>query len=166
MKFTTSAVLLATLGFASAGRKISKQAFLRNVFKVDKEGRRRLADDEEFAITAQDSLKFQKCVSITLGPSEDTAEYLFGEDYYAYTEAGTLSATIELAMFSVCDYSQNQDNGEDGDGQQYCHYGGDDGDDELYMTPLANWLGNTYAVHLAQVENYCEACRQSQDYCE
>lgn len=159
MKFTASAVLLAVLGIADAkkvGTKMTKKAFLRNVMKVDSQGKRRLADDEdEAAILASDSLKFQKCVSVTIGPSDDTGDYLFGDNYYAYTQAGTLSSTMDLAMFSVCSYD------EDGS----CHYGGDGGDDELYMTPLANWLANTYGIHAQAEEAYCNACEQSQDFC-
>lgn len=160
MKFAASALLLATLGFAEAGRKISKNAFLRHAIRVDKNGKRRLEDQEEAAITADDSIKFQKCVSITIGPDEDTAEYLF-DGYYDYTQAGTLSSTMELAMFSVCDYSYADENGD-----PYCHYSGDGGGDELYMTPLANWLANTAGVHAEQVESYCQACQEAQDWCQ
>jgi len=154
MKFAATALLLAAVGVAE-GTKISKKAFLRHVLRVDSEGKRRLDQQEEDAITANDSLKFQKCVSITLGPSEDTADYLFG-DYYDYTQAGTLSSAMELAMFSVCSYN------DDGN----CQYGGDNGDDELYMTPLGNWLENTYYIHAQQLENYCNACQEAQDWCQ
>lgn len=162
MKFTAAAaVLLATLGLVNAaGTTISSREFLRHVKAVNAAGQRRL--EEQAAIAAEDSLKFQRCVSVTIGPGEENAEYLFDENMYAWTEAGTLAATMDLALFSVCDYSQNDG---DADGQ-YCHYGGDGGDDELYMTPLANWLGNTYYVHAQFDENYCEACRQNQDYCQ
>lgn len=157
MKFTASALLLAALGLADAkvGNRMTKKAFLRNVMKVDREGNRRLAEEEDAAVLASDSLKFQKCLSLTIGPSDETGEYLFN-DYYAYTQAGTLSVKKDYAMFSVCSY--------DDDGN--CYYGGDDGDEELYMTTLANWLGNTYGIHAQAEEAYCEACAQSQDYCQ
>lgn len=157
MKFTTSAVLLAALGIADAkvGRRMTKKAFVRHAIKVDRNGKRRLDGEEDAAVLATDSLKFQKCLSLTIGPSDETGEYLFN-DYYAYTQAGTLSVKQDYAMFSVCSY--------DDDGN--CYYAGDGGDDELYMTPLANWLGNTYGIHAQAEEAYCEACQESQDYCE
>ena len=141
--------LVASLGLADA-KKFNKKAFLRNVVK---EGKRRLQDDEQL-ITSYDKVKFQKCISITVGPSDETGETLFDENNLEYTKAGTLYAAKDVVMWNVCEAND--------DGS--CYFSGDSAD--LMMTPLATWLENTYNYNLEKDAKYCEACQEAQDYCQ
>jgi hypothetical protein len=148
MKIATLALLALGLADAKKGRKFNKKAFLRNVVK---EGKRRLENEDEQLISADESVKFHNCLTVTLGPSDETGEVLFDENNLQYTKAGTLACTKDVVMFFKCTTGS-------------CYYDGNS--DDLFMMPLADWLENTYNYQIEKDAAYCEACEQSQDFCQ
>lgn len=168
MKISAVVLLLAALGLADAksmpkSKAITKKNLLRNFIRLNnEEGKRHLenqdggedAAEEEDAvatITAYNSIKFQQCLSLTIGPSDETAEYLFDEDLYTYTRSGELSSAVEVVLFNICDTGD-------------CTYSGDPKD--LLMIPLASWIENTFEHQLEFFENYCDACLDAADSCQ
>ena len=146
MKFTAAAIL-AAVGFAEAKKLVNKKALLRAAVPVDKNGNRRL-NQEEFEITGEYSIKFNHCLSLKVS-ADQYEDVLFDENVIENTKAGKVLAQTSYVLFNVCQ-SQN------------CYY---DDDESLYMVDLPTYMGAIIEGSQMKEENYCQACQESYETC-
>ena len=146
MKFTVAA-LLAAVGFAEGKKMLNKQALLRAAVPVDKNGNRRL-DQEEFEINGQYSIKFNHCLSLKIA-ADQYEDVLFDQNVIDYTKSGKVLAQTSYVLFNVC----LTDN---------CYY---DDDESLYMVDLPTYMGAIVEGKQQMAENFCKACEESYETC-
>jgi hypothetical protein len=131
-------------------KKVDMRKLLRNAIPVDAHGNVRRLDqqNQQFQITAQDSIKFNQCLSLSTEPAnQDT---LFGDDTIEYTKKGMIISQKSYVLFNVCETDA-------------CSYAADD--NNLFMVDLATYMGALVNYLPNQKEEYCRACEQAQDYC-
>ena len=142
MKFTAAA-FLAALGLAEGKKYLNKKALLRNAVPVDKQGNRRL-EQEEFEITGEYSIKFNHCLSLKIA-ADDYEDVLFDQNVIEYTKAGKVLAQTSYVLFNVC-LNKN------------CYY---DDDETLYMVDLPTYMGAIVEGKQQVAEGFCQACVES-----
>ena len=158
MKFLSAAltaVLALTTSVDAAARslknkKVDRSKLMRKAIKVNRKTLRRLdQEDGDFEITADKSIQFDQCVSLTTqAPDEDI---MFG-NLYDYTKAGQVVAEKSYVLFNICD-------------TQYCSYE-EDNEEAVYMVDLETYMGALVNVIPDQRQNYCNACEEAQEYCQ
>lgn len=146
MKFTLTA-LLAAVGFTQAKKLVNKKALLRNAIPVDKNGNRRL-EQNEFQITGEYSIKFNHCLSLKIA-ADNYEDVMFDENLVQYTAEGKIVAQTSYVLFSVCQ-------------TENCYY---EDDESLYMVDLPTYMGSLIEGYQQKEENYCQACQESYETC-
>jgi hypothetical protein len=100
--------------------------------------------DEEQEITSDYSVSFNTCLHIKVND-----ENLYADDYVDYVKAGQVEAVKSMVVFDVCK-------------TEYCEY---ESDSNLHSIDLATWVGSLVEAPVNKKESYCEACRESDEYC-
>jgi len=103
---------------------------------------RKLDEDEE--ISSDYSVSFNTCLHIKVND-----ENLYDDDFVDYVKAGKVEAVKSMVIFDVCK-------------TDYCEY---ESDSNLHSVDLATWVGSLVEAPVNKKENYCEACRDSDEYC-
>ena len=148
MKFTVGA-LFAALGFAEGRKLLNKKKLLRNAVPVDKNGNRRLdQQQQEFEINGAYSIKFNHCLSLKIAPDQ-YEDVLFDYNVVDYTKSGKVLAQTSYVLFNVCQ-------------AENCYY---DDDESLYMVDLATYMQAIVEGQQQEEEAFCEACEQSYESC-
>ena len=147
MKFSVAA-LLAAVGFAEGKKMLNKKALLRSAIPVDKNGNRRL-DQQEFEINGLYSIKFNHCLSLKIA-ADQYEDVLFDQNVIEYTKAGKVLAQTSYVLFNVCQTDYN------------CYY---DDDENLYMVDLPTYMGSLIEGKQQLEESFCEACNESYESC-
>jgi hypothetical protein len=161
MKFLPVA-LAALLGIADAKKSLSKNqlqsrmkkgefnksSLMRGAKPYGAASTRKLEDGEaeEWQINGLYSIQFNTCLTLTI-QDED----LFGEDYIYYAKQGQLAAQSSYILFDVC-YTED------------CYYQADDAK-MTYITDIASFFAAFSDFLPNQVEEYCNACQENEDYC-
>ena len=146
MKFSVAA-LLAAVGFAEGKKMLNKKALLRSAIPVDKNGNRRL-DQQEFEINGLYSIKFNHCLSLKIA-ADQYEDVLFDDNVIEYTKSGKVLAQTSYVLFNIC-LTEN------------CYY---DDDESLYMVDLPTYMGAIVEGQQQEEENFCQACQESYETC-
>ena len=146
MKFSLTA-FLAAFGLTEAKKVLNKNRLLRAAVPVDKNGNRRL-EQQEFEITGEYSIKFNHCLSLKIA-ADGFEETLFDENVIEYTREGKVLAQTSYILFNVCK-------------TENCYY---DDDESLYMVDLATYMGASIEAAQQVEEAHCQACQQSWETC-
>lgn len=153
MKFlaATLAFFVAVANAAShdagnARRRLDKHKIMQNAVRVNRNGERLL--DQQFEVTSAYSLQFNKCLSLTLEPSDE--DILFNENLIQYTSKHAIVAQKSYILFNVCETT-------------YCEYYADD--DNLYMIDVDTYMSSITEFFEERQENYCQACVDAYGYC-
>lgn len=151
MKFV-AAILTAFFVAAEAKSKtvrVNREELLRKATKVTDRslvGDRKL--DGYSQISADHSIQFNSCISLTTEPADD--DIFYSDNNVAYAQSGNIVSEKSYVLFNVCE-------------TDYCDY---KGDDNLYMIDLQTYLGITIPYLPTRKQMYCYACEDSQEYCE
>lgn len=149
------AAALATSASAAGIRlsgKVDSSKLLSKAIKVDPKTLRRLDQNNQNqnqVISADKSIMFNSCTSLSTAPQNE--DVMFGDNYIAYTKNGQIVSEKSYVLFNVCE----TDN---------CIYQA--ADEDLYMVDLATYMESMGEYLPTQRKNYCEACQDSQDYCQ
>lgn len=151
MKFV-AAVLTTFFVAAEANRKtvhVNREELLRKATKLTDRsilGDRKL--DGYFQISADHSIQFNSCISLTTEPSDN--DIFYSENNVGYAQSGNIVSEKSFVLFNVCE-------------TDYCDY---KGDENLYVIDLQTYLGITIPYLPTRKEMYCYACEASQEYCQ
>jgi len=157
MKFLAAALaILLTIADAAKAPKLRKKRvdprkLLSKAIPVDRNGKpRRLNEgDDEFQITAKHSIAFNQCLSLKIQPDEDGEGIMFSNNNLQYTMEGKIVAEKSYVLFEICETGN-------------CGY---DAEDALYMVELADYMESLVEYYPDSIINYCEACKESTDFC-
>lgn len=158
MKFL-SVALAALVGFTDAKKTISgkdlktrmkkgqfnKSSLMRGSKPYNAATVRKL-EEQEWEINGEYSVQFNSCLSLTIADED-----LFDEDFINIAKEGLITAQKSYILFDVC-YTQD------------CYYQADDAK-MTFITDVATFFQSFADFLPNQVENYCEGCRQNEDYC-
>ena len=152
MKFTI-ATIFAALGVttANAYKLAGQKAFngrklMVNAIPVDKHGNVRQLNDQGFQITGDYSIQFNHCLSLKAEASDE--DLMFGDNTASYTANGQILSEKSYVLFNVCKTAD-------------CVY---EGEDNLYMVQLEDYMDSILEIAAQDKENYCDAC--DEDYCK
>ena len=146
MKFSLTA-FLAAVGLTEAKKLLNKKALLRNAVPVDRNGNRRL-EQEEFEINGQYSIQFNHCLSLKIA-ADEYEDVIFDNNVIGYTKEGKVLAQTSYVLFNVCQ-------------TEYCYY---QNDDNLYMVDLPTYMGAIIEGKQQLAEGFCQACEESYETC-
>ena len=100
------------------------------------------------SISGDNSIQFNKCVSLTTEPADN--DIFYSEENLSYVQRGAIVSAKSYVMFNVCE-------------TDYCEKGGSD---NLYMADLNTYLSATISYFPNRRNYYCQACEHSQKYCQ
>jgi len=133
--------------------KVNVDSLMRHAVKVEDrealtQNHRKMAD-ENFQLSGDHSIQFSSCVSIKTQPYDyDT---FYGEYNLYAAQNGQLVSENSFVLFNVCETDKT------------CSY---DSEENLYMVDLRTFVRTTMSFYPTKQQNYCQACLNSQDYCE
>jgi hypothetical protein len=147
MKVLSSLITAAVVAQAAA---LTKDEQLRLLRKAKPFSARKLQENNGY-VTTSDSIKFNACVSLTALPEQEDQETIAASDNLkSLFEAGDIVSQTSVVLFGVCATAD-------------CST--DTSEDNLYVTDLGSYMQLT-GYRPQKTFDYCEACKQSQDYCE
>jgi hypothetical protein len=148
MKVLSSLITAAVVAQAAA---LTKEEQLRLLRKAKPLSARKLQENNAGAyVTTADSIKFNACVSLTALPEQGDQEFIASSDYMkGLFEAGDIVSQTSAVLFSICATAD-------------CST--DTSEENLYVTDLGSFMQLT-GYRPQKTFDYCEACKQSQDYC-
>jgi hypothetical protein len=127
---------------------VNKSVLMRGAKPYNAAAKRKLEDeDNKFEITGKYSIQFSTCASMTVQNDEMT------EDANMVTMAanGDLVSEKDYIIFNVCE-------------TEYCQYYGED-EKMTFIAEVGTYFSAISQYLPTKVEQYCEACEESYDYC-
>jgi len=160
MKFLALA-LTAVVGFSEAKKinnaelnrrmqagLVDRPTLMSGAKPYNAEAKRKLDEEEEaFEITGKYSIQFSSCISMTV-QSDDLFEDANMIDMAAN---GDLVAEMDYILFNVCE-------------TDYCQYYGEN-EKMTFIAEVGTYFAAISQYLPTKVEEYCEACEESYDYC-
>jgi hypothetical protein len=147
MKVLSSLITAAIVAKASALTHDEKLRLLRRAVPLNT---RKLQENNGGAyITSAESIQFNACVSLTALPENEDQEFIASSDEMkTLFEQGDIVSQTSVVLFSICTTGSCSGS-----------------DEDLYVTDLGSYMQLT-GYRPQKTFDYCEACQQSQDYCE
>lgn len=145
MKVLSSLITAAVVAGASALTQEEKLRLLRRAVPLSS----RKLQDNGAAITSAESIQFNACVSLTALPEDEDQEFIASSDEMkTLFEQGDIVSQTSVVLFSICTTGSCTGS-----------------DEDLYVTDLGSYMQLT-GYRPQKTFDYCEACKESQDYCE
>ncbi len=159
MKFLALA-LTAAVGFTE-GKKISsseiqrrmqnglvnKSVLMRGAKPYNAAAKRKMEEEEAFEITGKYSIQFNSCTSMSV----QNDELIEDENLAAMAANGDLISDKDFILFNVCE-------------TEYCQYY-EDSEKMTFITEVGTYFSALSQYLPTKVQQYCEACEESYDYC-
>lgn len=158
MKFLALALTAAVgitegkkIGSAELNRRlreglVNKSVLMRGAKPYNSAAKRKVEEDE-FELTGKYSVRFQTCTSMTV----ENDEILEDANLAQMAANGDLVSDKDFILFNVCE-------------TEYCDYY-EDSDMMTFITEVGTYFAAISQYLPTKVEQYCEACEESYDYC-
>jgi len=126
---------------------VNKPVLMRGAKPYNKAAKRMLEEEEAWEITGEYSIQFNTCTSMTV----QNDEIIEDENLASMAANGDLVSDKDFILFNVCK-------------TEYCSYYGDD-DKMTFIAEVGTYFAAISQYLPTKVEQYCEACEESYDYC-
>jgi len=126
---------------------VNKPVLMRGAKPYNGAAKRALEEDEAFEITGKYSIQFNSCTSMTV----QNEEIFEDANLLAMAANGDLVSDKDYILFNVCE-------------TEYCKYYGED-EKMTFIAEVGTYFAAISQYLPTKVEEYCEACEDSYDYC-